>query len=89
MHNPDRSHWNVVKHVFRYLVGTKDYDILFGPNNTSGVVGYNDSNFAGCVDKLTVENRQPDTASNSTMEQSHGSRNFRSALLRQRPRSNM
>ena len=50
MHNPDRSHWNAVKHVFRYLAGTKDHDILFGPNSTLGVVGYTDSDFAGCVD---------------------------------------
>ena len=35
MHNPGRSHWNAVKHVFRYLVGTKDYGILFGSNKNS------------------------------------------------------
>ena len=29
MHNLGRLHWNTVKHVFRYLVDTKDYDILF------------------------------------------------------------
>ena len=34
MHNPDQLHWNVVKHVFKYLAGTKDHDILFGPNPT-------------------------------------------------------
>ena len=50
MHNPDRSHWNAVKHVFRYLAGTKDHGILFGPNSTVGIVGYTDSNFADCVD---------------------------------------
>ena len=50
MHNPSRSHWNIVKHVFRYLVGTKDLGILFGPNDISGVVGYTDSDFAGCID---------------------------------------
>ena len=50
MHNPGRSHWNAVKHVFRYLTGTKDHDILFGPNSTSGIVDYTDSDFAGCVD---------------------------------------
>ena len=49
MHNPGRSHWNVVKHVFRYLAGTKDHGILFGPNPTTCVVGYTDSDFAGCV----------------------------------------
>ena len=50
MHNPGRSHRNTVKHMFRYLVGTKNYGILFGPNNTSGVLSYTDSDFAGCVD---------------------------------------
>ena len=49
MHNLGRSHWNAVKHVFRYLAGTKDHDIIFGPNSTLGVVGYTDSDFAGCV----------------------------------------
>ena len=50
MHNPGRSHWNAVKHVFIYLVGTKDHGILFGPNKNSGVVSYTDSDFAGYVD---------------------------------------
>ena len=50
MHNPDRSHWNAVKHVLRYLADTKDHGILFSPNPTSGVVSYTDSDFAGCVD---------------------------------------
>ena len=50
MHNPGRSHWNAVKHVFRYLASTKDHGILFGPNKTSSVVGYTDSDFAGCLD---------------------------------------
>ena len=50
MHNPGRSHWNTVKHVFRYLAGTKDHNILFGLNPTSGVVVYTDSDFIGCVD---------------------------------------
>ena len=36
--------------MFRYLAGTKDHDILFGPNPTTSVVGYTDSDFAGCVD---------------------------------------
>ena len=50
INNPGRSHWNVVKHVFRYLASTKDHGILFGPNSTSGVVGYTESDFVGCVD---------------------------------------
>ena len=46
MHKPDRSHLNAVKHVFRYLVGTIDHGILFGPNNTSNIVGYAALDFA-------------------------------------------
>ena len=50
MHNPGRLHWNAVKHVFRYLVGTNDLGNLFGLNDTLGVVGYTDSDFVGCID---------------------------------------
>ena len=50
MHNPSRSHWNAVKHVFRYLVGTQDLGTLFGPNKNPVIVGYTDSTFSGCVD---------------------------------------
>ena len=46
MHNPERLHWNAVKRVFRYLVGTIDHGILFGPNNTSNIVGYAALDFA-------------------------------------------
>ena len=86
MHNPGPSHWNAVKHVFRYLAGTKDHGILFGPNQTSGVVGYTDSDFPGV---WTVASQQPNTVSNSAMEQSCGSRNFRSAQPPQQPKQNM
>ena len=55
MHDPGQSHWNTIKHMFRYLAATKDHDILFGPNSTLGVVGYTDSDFADCVDKYLVE----------------------------------
>ena len=56
MHNPGRLHWSAVKHVFRYLAGTKDHINFFGPKSTLGVVSYTESYFAGCVDnrKLTT-----------------------------------
>jgi hypothetical protein len=50
MHNPGRPHWNAVKHIFRYLVGTQDYGIKFGPNEPSALVGFTDSDYAGCLD---------------------------------------
>ena len=49
-HNLGRLHWNAIKHVFRYLVGTKDYGILFDSNKDSGVVGYTNSEIVGCLD---------------------------------------
>ena len=42
MPNPGRSHWNAVKHVFKYLVGTQGLGIRFGPNKNSGVISYTD-----------------------------------------------
>jgi hypothetical protein len=50
MHNPGCPHWNAVKHILRYLVGTQDYDIKFGPNEPLGLVGFTDSDYAGCLD---------------------------------------
>jgi hypothetical protein len=50
MHNPSRPHWNKVKHIFTYLVGTQDYGIIFGPNEPLGLVGYTDLDCAGCLD---------------------------------------
>ena len=85
MHNPGRSHWNTGKHVFRYLAGTKDHDILFGPNPTSGVVVTPTRTLPGA---WTIGSQQPDTVLNSAMQQSHGSRNFRSAQPPQRPKQN-
>ena len=43
--------------MFRYLVDTKDHDILFEPNKDSGIVGYTDSDFAGCVDSRKSTSR--------------------------------
>jgi hypothetical protein len=50
MYNPGRLHWNEVKHIFRYLVGTQDHDITFGLDKPSSLVGFTDSDYAGCYD---------------------------------------
>ena len=37
---PTRRHWNVIKHLFRYLCGTKDLGLYFSKsNNFSGLLG--------------------------------------------------
>ena len=44
------DHWKTAKKVMRYLQGTKDYKLMYRPTNNLEVVGYSDSDFAGCVD---------------------------------------
>ncbi|RVX10980.1 Retrovirus-related Pol polyprotein from transposon TNT 1-94 [Vitis vinifera] len=44
------DHWKTAKKVMRYLQGTKDYKLMYRRTNNLEVVGYSDSDFAGCVD---------------------------------------
>ena len=55
MVNPGHAHWEAVKHVIRYLKGTKDAKLILGKGNMltlkeldyqncSGMQGYSDAN---------------------------------------------
>ncbi|KAL6324389.1 hypothetical protein AAG906_012993 [Vitis piasezkii] len=48
--NPSKDHWKAAKKVMRYLQGTKDYKLMYRRTSNLEVVGYSDSDFAGCVD---------------------------------------
>ena len=48
--NPGIDHWKAAKKVIRYLQGTKDYELMYRRTSNLKVVGYSDSDFAGCVD---------------------------------------
>lgn len=48
--NPSSSHWKAVKRVYRYIKGTKDMGIQFGPSTSSIIIGYSDSDWAGCTE---------------------------------------
>ncbi|XP_075102326.1 secreted RxLR effector protein 161-like [Nicotiana tabacum] len=48
--NPRIDHWKVVKKLLRYLKGTKDYILMYRRSKHLEVVGYSDSDFAGCID---------------------------------------
>ena len=50
MANLGKEHWNVVKWIFRYLIGTCDFGILFDQRASTEAVGYVDSNYAGDLD---------------------------------------
>ncbi|KAA0039623.1 Retrovirus-related Pol polyprotein from transposon TNT 1-94 [Cucumis melo var. makuwa] len=48
--NPGMDHWKAAKKVLRYLQGTKDYMLTYKRSDHLEVIGYLDSDFAGCVD---------------------------------------
>ncbi|CAN6443374.1 unnamed protein product [Victoria cruziana] len=48
--NPGKNHWKVVKHVMRYLQGSKDNMLVYRKSNDLEILGYSDSDFAGCQD---------------------------------------
>ena len=50
MSNPGRNHWEAIKHNLRYLKGAKDARLTFGSNNSTGVEGYTDSDYARNMD---------------------------------------
>lgn len=49
LEKPGKEHWLAVKKILRYIKGTLVYDLLYKGNDTS-LLGYTDSDYAGCVD---------------------------------------
>ena len=47
--NPGLDHWKVAKKVLRYLQGTKEYMLTYRRSDHLEVIGYSDSDYAGCV----------------------------------------
>ena len=46
MTKPKRTHWEAVKHIFRYLKGTIDYQLQYEGSSVSSLQAYADANFA-------------------------------------------
>lgn len=44
---PNEEHWNAVKYIFQYLVGTLNYGILYSHNGETGCSGYSDTDWGG------------------------------------------
>ena len=49
--NPRHDHWVAAKKVMRYLKRTKDYMLIYKHVQDLQLVGYSDSDFAGCQDE--------------------------------------
>ena len=48
--NPGLDHWKATKKILRYLQGTKNHMLTYKRSDHLKVIGYSDSDFAGCVD---------------------------------------
>ncbi|MCO5576195.1 hypothetical protein L7F22_030003 [Adiantum nelumboides] len=48
MANSCKKHWDVVKHLLRYLKGIANKCLRFG-NSEASIVGYTDADYAGCL----------------------------------------
>ena len=50
MANPGKRHWKAVKHIQRYLLGTMDLALTYGPEKSGISEGYTDFDYAGNPD---------------------------------------
>lgn len=81
--NPSKVHWTAAKRVFRYLHGTLDLKLTFSRDESEEIVGYCDSDFAGCLDDrkstsgfvytlaggaITWQSKKQSTVASSTVE---------------------
>ena len=48
--NLGKDHWIVAKHIMRNLQRTKDYMLTYRKLDQLEIIGYSDSDFAGCRD---------------------------------------
>jgi hypothetical protein len=48
--DPDINHWNGIKKTLRYIQGTNGLMLTYKRSNSLEIVGYSDSDFAGCLD---------------------------------------
>ena len=51
MQTPKVSHWKAGKRILRYVSGTKNYGILYSSSNDFRLIGYTNSDSAGCIDE--------------------------------------
>ena len=50
MSNPCMAQWKAAKRVLRYLQRTKNYMLMYIKSEKLEIIGYSNSDFAGCID---------------------------------------
>ena len=50
MESPKDSHWKVGKIILRYVAGTVGYGLWYTHTSECTLIGYPNSDFAGCID---------------------------------------
>jgi len=50
--SPTQRHWNVIKHVFRYLQGTIDLGLFYPKSTNREIVGFADAGYLSDPHKL-------------------------------------
>ena len=50
--NPGMDHWKAAKRVMRYLKRTRGYMLTYRRSDQLEIIGFSDSDFAGCQDSL-------------------------------------
>jgi hypothetical protein len=53
MANPGQPHWRILKHMLRYLVGTKELGLIYDfadDKKLKGLYGFTDASYADCID---------------------------------------
>ncbi|KAF2303490.1 hypothetical protein GH714_018787 [Hevea brasiliensis] len=50
MHFPSKHHFGASKRILRYVAGTIDFGIWYGYESNHKLLGFTDSDWAGCMD---------------------------------------
>ena len=50
MQNPTKHHFGTTKRILKYISGTTDYGLWYGNSDAFNLIGYSDSDWAGCAE---------------------------------------
>ena len=54
MSKPTKAHFQMTKHVLKYIKGSLDYDLKFCRNNNLTLLGFCDSDYGSSEDRCSI-----------------------------------